>query len=132
MSAESGPHAATHADQKNPEWLENVRTGPTGFVIVMAGDKILNMGPTLAKNFGVLLLMGLMVAYVGSATLPIGTDYLKVFQVTGAVAIVGHSLGGFPKAIFWGWSWSVLSKEMLDGVVYSLLTAGIFGWLWPS
>jgi hypothetical protein len=25
----------------------------------------------------------------------------------------------------------VTSKEVIDGLVYGLLTAGAFGWLWP-
>jgi hypothetical protein len=125
------PFAGDHAAQQDPVWVEKVKAGPVGFMLVMDGSKMLSMGPTLFKNFLVLLLMGVMIAYVGSATLPMGTDYLKVFQVTGSVAIVGYSLGGLPKAIFWGWSWKVVGKEILDGVAYSLLTAGVFGWLWP-
>ena len=28
--------------------------------------------------------------------------------------------------------WSTTAKHTIDGLVYSLLTGGIFGWLWPS
>lgn len=127
------PHAGHDAKpQKNPEWVAKVEAGPSAFVVVMPKSTMLDMGPTLGKNFAYLLLMGLMVAYVGSATLPAGTEYLKVFQVTGTVALIGHSMGAFPKAIFWGWSRSAATKEVLDGLVYALVTAGVFGWLWPS
>lgn len=27
--------------------------------------------------------------------------------------------------------WGMALKHSFDGLVYSLLTAGIFGWLWP-
>jgi hypothetical protein len=27
--------------------------------------------------------------------------------------------------------WSMTIKEVVDGLVYGLLTAGTFGWLWP-
>jgi hypothetical protein len=27
--------------------------------------------------------------------------------------------------------WSMTFKEVIDGLVYGLLTAGTFGWLWP-
>lgn len=118
--------------QANPEWIARVQGGTPAYVTVLPKAQMLNMGPTLAKNFGYLLLMGVFVAYVGGATLPAGTDYLHVFQVTGAVALIGHSMGAFPKAIFWGWTLSAATKEFLDGVVYALVTAGVFGWLWPS
>ena len=28
-------------------------------------------------------------------------------------------------------SWSTTLKVMFDGLIYSALTAGMFGWLWP-
>ena len=126
------PHAATQAAQQDPAWVENVNKGPTGWVVIIDQSHFKSMGPTLAKNFAYLLLMGVMVAYVGHAALPVGTHYLKVFQVIGTTAIIGHAMGAFPKAIFWGQSWPVAMKEMFDGVVYGLLTAGVFGWLWPT
>jgi hypothetical protein len=33
--------------------------------------------------------------------------------------------------IWKGQPWSMVFKEAFDGLVYSLLTAGTFGWLWP-
>jgi hypothetical protein len=27
--------------------------------------------------------------------------------------------------------WGTTIKEVIDGLVYGLLTAGTFGWLWP-
>jgi hypothetical protein len=32
----------------------------------------------------------------------------------------------------WAWRrWSTTLKGVFDGLVYALLTAGVFGWLWP-
>ena len=118
--------------QANPEWVAKVKASSPAYVVVLPQAQLLNMGPTLGKNFAYLLLMGFFVAYVAAAALPMGTDYLKVFQVTGAAALLGHSMGAFPKAIFWGWTRSAVAKEFMDGVVYALVTAGVFGWLWPS
>ena len=28
--------------------------------------------------------------------------------------------------------WSMSMKHLFDGLIYGLLTAGVFGWLWPS
>jgi len=30
-----------------------------------------------------------------------------------------------------GQTWSSTINELIDGLVYGLLTAGTFGWLWP-
>ena len=37
-----------------------------------------------------------------------------------------------PEAIWFGRPWSVVVKGLLDALVYGLLTAGFFGWLWPA
>jgi hypothetical protein len=31
-----------------------------------------------------------------------------------------------------GKPWKVAIKEGIDGLIYRLLTAGTFGWLWPK
>ena len=36
-----------------------------------------------------------------------------------------------PAAIWMGKPWSVAWKEVFDGLLYGLVTAGAFGWLWP-
>jgi hypothetical protein len=60
-----------------------------------------------------------------------GTDYLRVFRVAGTVAVMAYAVGHATSSIWWGRPWSVTLKDMADGVLYSLLTAGAFGWLWP-
>jgi hypothetical protein len=33
--------------------------------------------------------------------------------------------------IWKGLPWSMVLKEAFDGLIYALLAAGSFGWLWP-
>ena len=42
-----------------------------------------------------------------------------------------YSLGLVQNAIWRGETWGVTFKHILDGLIYGLLTAGTFGWLWP-
>jgi hypothetical protein len=35
-------------------------------------------------------------------------------------------------AIWFGHSWSRTIKDIVDGVIYALVTAAIFAWLWPA
>ena len=69
------------------------------------------------------------------ASLTTSTDvfgaYLKVFQVVGATAFLGYAAGQVPAAIWMGKPWIVAWKEVFDGLIYGLVTAGAFGWLWP-
>jgi len=47
------------------------------------------------------------------------------------VAFAAYSFAQIPNAIWWGRPWKSAFKEVADGAVYALLTAGTFGWLWP-
>ena len=60
-----------------------------------------------------------------------GADYLRVFRVVGAVGFLAYAAGQIPAAIWMGKPWSVAGKEVFDGLLYGLVTAGTFGWLWP-
>jgi hypothetical protein len=60
-----------------------------------------------------------------------GTHYLAVFRVVGAAAFLAYGLASISGGIWKGQRWGAVFKEMVDGLVYALLTAGTFGWLWP-
>ena len=51
--------------------------------------------------------------------------------MAGTTAILAYCAALIPRSIWFGHPWGATVKECLDGVVYGLLTAGTFGWLWP-
>ena len=89
------------------------------------------LGVNLARWFGYSLLVGAIAAYAAGLTLGPGAEYSVVFRVVGTVAFAGYSLAILQASIWWFRSWSYTFKTMFDGLVYALLTAGTFGWLWP-
>jgi len=54
-----------------------------------------------------------------------------VFRVAGTVAFMAYGVGHIVNSIWMGQPWSNTLKHVFDGLVYSLLLAGTFGWLWP-
>lgn len=90
-----------------------------------------SMGPQLAQWFVFCVVVSLFAGYVASRALPVGADYLDVFRFAGTVAFVGYGLGEWPNSIWFKRAWSSTLKGTFDGLVYALLTAGVFGWLWP-
>lgn len=126
------PHAASSDEMKSPEYRAKVERGPVAFVTVMDGKSLFNMGPQFVQWFVYLLLVGVVTAYVAGRMLPVGADYLVVFRLTGTVAFACYAMGLPQRAIWYKISWSSTLKSMFDGLVYALLTAGTFGWLWPA
>jgi hypothetical protein len=49
----------------------------------------------------------------------------------GTAAFLAYGLANLSNSIWKGQTWSMTIKEVIDGLVFALLTAGTFGWLWP-
>lgn len=124
------PYASGGAEMKSEAFTQKMAEGPVGVLTIRSGDPAY-MGRALAIWFVYALVVSATVAYLASAALPRGTDYLKVFQVVGATTWVAYSFGQVPASIWMGKPWSITMKELFDGLLYGLGTAGIFGWLWP-
>jgi hypothetical protein len=123
------PHT-THKDMKSPEMAEKYKQGPVGMLTVFPTGPV-NMGKFLGMWFGYCLAIGFFVAYLAAHTVTIGAPNLVVFRVVGTAAFLAYGLGHISNGIWKGQLWSVTIKEVFDGLIYGLLTAGVFGWLWP-
>ncbi len=117
-------------DMNSPEMQEKYKAGPVGIVTVLPNGPPA-MGKSLTLWFIYCLVMGVFVAYLTGRTVGAGNEYLTVFRVSSTVAFLGYGLGQAVDSIWKGVAWSTTFKHMFDGLVYALLTAGVFGWLWP-
>ncbi|HJR43912.1 MAG TPA: hypothetical protein VJ812_17595 [Gemmatimonadaceae bacterium] len=120
---------ARGAEMRDPEFLKRKREGPNALITVTRWPD--GMGKQLTLTFLYYLLISTAVAYVASRTLPPGTPYIAVFGVVAAVAILAYSGAALNNSIWFGKPWSATLKDVLDGVIFGLLTAGTFGWRWP-
>jgi hypothetical protein len=126
------PYCAAYSELKDPEKKKRYAAGPHGTLTVWPGMP--NQTPKMVASFIFYLVVGVFVAYVaaGAAGLKADAEYLEVFRVTGTVAVMAYCLGFIPGAIWFGRSMRSVAMDVVDGVVYALLTAGFFGWLWPA
>jgi len=90
-----------------------------------------SMGPQLALWFVYCLVVGLFAAYVTGVALGPGASYRSVFRIAGTVAFAGYGLALAQSSIWYGRSWTTTLKSIFDALIYSLLTAGTMGWIWP-
>jgi hypothetical protein len=120
----------THKDMKSPAMAEKYKQGPVGMMTIVP-----NGPPAMPKFLGLwflyCLVIGIFTAYLTGHTVPIWASHRQVFRVAGTAAFMGYGLGHLSNGIWKGQTWSVTIKEVVDGLVYGLLTAGTFGWLWP-
>ena len=106
------------------------KQGPVGLLTVFPSG-VVRMGKFLGLWFVYCLIIGFFTAYLTGHTVAPGAHYPAVFRVAGTAAFMAYGLGGPSNGIWKGLPWSMVSKECLDGLIYGLLTAGTFGWLWP-
>jgi len=124
------PHMKDPKEMKDPAMVAKYIQGPVGF-LVLANPGAPALGKNLLQMFLYHVVVSIFVAYLAVHTLAAGATYLAVFRVTGTVASLAYASATIPSAIWYGRPWSAVWKEVFDGLVWGLLTAGTFGWLWP-
>lgn len=125
------PHAPTMAAMKDPAFVDRVTKGPVAFMTVLPNG-MPSMNKSLVLWFVYCVVMGVFAAYVSGRALPPGAGYLEVFRLAGSAAFLGYTAALWQQSIWFYRPWSATFKHSFDGLVYALLTAGAFGWLWPS
>jgi len=125
------PRPANMAAMKDPAFIEKANKGPVILMTVMPNGPF-KMGPSLAKWFVYSLVVSLFCAYIAGRALPAGSNYLQVFRFAGCTAFLGYSLALWQDSIWHGRKWSTTIKSTIDGLIYGLFTAGVFGAMWPG
>ena len=124
------PLAGSMAGMKDPEFLKRMNAGPVIFMTVVPSGPP-TMGSTLVLWFFYSVVVSVFAAYIAGRALGPGARYLEVFRFAGCTAFTAYSLALLQHSIWYRRNWGTTLKSMFDGLVYGLLTAGIFGWLWP-
>lgn len=125
------PYADSMKAMGSPEMRAKQERGPVGLLTLRSPGPP-KMGASLLLWFVYCVVVGIFAAYLAGRTLTPGAEYLTVFRITGTVAFLGYAGGELVDKIWKAQSTSSTVKGVIDGLVYSLLTAGAFGWLWPA
>jgi hypothetical protein len=124
------PRPKDMAEMRSPEFEEKRRQGPIMIFTVMAHGPL-----TMAKNligwFIYSVVIGIFTAYVLARTLVIGDTYFHVFRIACVLSFLGYSAALSQMSIWYQRSWSITLKSIFDGLIYAVVTAVTFAWLWP-
>lgn len=124
------PYAKGPDEMKTPEWQRKWQEGPNG-VLTLRPLGPMSMGSSMVQWFLFALGVSLVTAYLACGTVLFGASFRHVFRVVGTVAWLAYAAGQLPAAIWMGKPWSIAIKEVIDAVIYGLVTAATFAWLWP-
>ena len=112
------------------EAMKKFAEGPAGVMYVFPKGPM-NMGKMMAQQVVFFLLVNVMLAVLGSRVGLDDQSYLHVFKVIGFVAFMTYAVGVAPESIWFARPWRSYLLGAVDGLLYALVTAGAFGWLWP-
>lgn len=131
-SARSGQYVVPLVDwnKMTPDQKAEAQKKPMAFLI-LRNPATFSFPQALISYFIYTLVISTLIAYVTCHALPAGAHYLKVFRIAGTAGILAYSFGSVADSIWYGKPWAVTLKQIIDGIIYGLLTAGTFGWLWP-
>ena len=122
------PHCTSQAELKEPGMQEKFADGPIAFVTVLPNG-LPSIGRNMALMVGFFIFVGILCAYFVSRTMGADADYLDVFRIAGTVAFIANGVGHIPDSVWFGRPWPHTAKSLFDGLIYGLLTGGVFGWL---
>jgi hypothetical protein len=124
------PRPSNMQEMRSPEFAAKRNKGPVMIVTVLPTGPV-RMGKELVLWYLYSVVVGVFAAYVAGRALAPGTQYLRVFQFVGATAFMGYSFALWQLAIWYRRALGTTIRSTVDGLLYALLTAGTFGWLWP-
>ena len=125
------PRPSSREEMRSPEFDEKMKRGPVATITVWPGGPM-RMTAIFIQWFIYCLVVGIFAGYIAGRALPPGAEYLQVFRFIGATAFTGYCLALWQMSIWYHRGWSLSIKATVDGLIYALVTAGTFGWLWPS
>lgn len=124
------PYAGSAKAMSSPEFQEKMKKGPGLLMTVWPGSRP-SMVSNLIQWFIYCIIIGIFAAYIAGRALGPGAHYLAVFRFAGFTAFACYTVASWQEAIWFKRSWGRVFRGTVDGLVYGLLTAGTFGWLWP-
>lgn len=122
------PRAKDHAAAKTPEFQAKYAEGPFGILTIMGP---VNMARHLGLTFLVFACATVLIAYLGSVTLPRGASFGKVMQTMATAGILTYCFSFLPSGIWFGGRGRAMLACFIDGLVFGTLTGLSFAVLWP-
>lgn len=124
------PYCVDMKEMSGETMMKKFAEGPVAFLTVRKNGPP-EMGSTFVMWFaftvGVAAFAGwlAMSAYAGKA------NASAAGQLVGFVSFIAYGGGSMPLGIWMGKPWSSVAKDLLDALIYGVISGLVFTWLWP-
>jgi len=125
------PYCKDMSEMKDEGVQQRFKNGPVGILTVIPSG-IPDMGKLMGQQISFFFVGCVLIAYCSTLALDAGTQYMTVFRFVAAVGFLTFGWAVIPFSIWFGHLWSTTAKYLLDALIYGLVVAGSFAWLWPA
>jgi hypothetical protein len=124
------PHCGDMKRMREEPMQQKFREGPVGFLTLVP-----NGAPRMGKALGLWFLLNLAIAAIagGLAVRYVGLagDGHAAGHLAGLLSLLAYGVGSLQAGIWMGKRPASIAKDLLDALIYALVTAFAFAWLWP-
>jgi Flp pilus assembly protein TadB len=124
------PRPESMADMKSAEFKTKMERGPRVLMTVMPPGTA-GMARELVMWFIYLIVVGILTGYVAAHALPPGAPFRAVIRFAGLVSFIAYAAALWQLSIWYRRSWGITIKATIDSLIYGLVTALTFAYLWP-
>jgi hypothetical protein len=121
------PYACKPEDWKNEEFKRRVEAGPRGTLTTWKQPP--NMAVNMLCTFLFFLAANFVIGYLTGIALDPGESFAKVFRFVGTAGILTYGTANILNGIWFG---RKMVADIIDGIVYGLITGLIFAAMWPN
>ena len=124
------PRATSRQEMSSPEFLEKMKEGPV-VIMTVVPNGAMALGTSLGLWFLYSLAIGVMAANVARHSVAPGAPWRHIFHFVALPSFMGYAVALWQMSIWYRRSWIITVKATVDGLIYAVLTAATFVWLWP-
>ena len=116
---------------QEPDMQRKYAEGPIAIITTLAPG-MPKMGPMLSRWFLLNLVLAAAVAAIAAQIYGTAGHSPAVGHLAGLVTFLAYATGSVSNSIWMGRRWSSTAKDVADALIYGVVTALAFWWLWPA
>lgn len=125
------PHCTDMKEMNNETMQAKFKKGPIAMISVFENG-MPPMGKLLAQQLAFFLGGCFLIAYVATLSVTPSVEFIVVFRFIMIISFITFGYGLIPESIWMGRPWATCLRYLLDALIYAVIVAATFAWLWPT
>jgi hypothetical protein len=124
------PRCTDMKEMASPEMQQKFMEGPIAMLTVRPSGKP-DMRKSLIQWFALNLFIATVCAHLAAWTQPVGAVGHPVFHLVAILTFLAYGGGSIQGGIWMGLPWRAVLKDLLDALIFAVLSGLVFALLWP-